>query len=1145
MLGAMSLAALAGPVAWSAPVERKPAGGAVDFQREVRPVLSQNCFLCHGPDEHERKGGLRLDVRENAVKPAKSGVKAIVPGHPEQSELLARIRHGDPDEQMPPAKSGKKLSAREIEVLAKWIAEGAPYANHWSYEKPLRPALPETQFKDWPRQGLDYFVAQGLEKEALAPAAEADRNTLIRRVALDLTGLPPTPEEVWLYLNDPGANAYEKMAQRFLDKPAYGEHWARMWLDLARYADSAGYADDPLRTIWRYRDYVIRAFNQNLPFDQFTIEQIAGDLLENPTEDQLAATAFHRNTMTNSEGGTNDEEFRSAAVVDRVNTTMAVWMGTSMACAQCHTHKYDPLTQEEYFQIYALLNNTEDADRPDESPTLKFFTVAQEKERAAWQAELAALERTLAKETPELKAGFEKWAAAFPRDPGWSRLKDGQGTQRRELATSAQEDGTVVSGGGKMTETFTVEFPIAAELTSVTGLKIELGAGKAENAKITRVAATLLPPKGTVSGRYIRIELPGRERFLSLAEVQVFSGRENIAPTGEAAQSSTDLNAPASLAIDGNTSGNFNDKTVTHTAKSENPWWELDLKAVQNLRQITVWNRTDSSLQSRLADFRVVILDQERVEVWENQPAELPNPSLALPVDGPRKLRLAGVYASTLAPGSAAASVLVEKADAAKGWTPAVDDAHPELVLLAEKPATAPKGSKLQLTLEQSFEGSQGLLESFKASAASSGQFPAFAPTPSPILSLLASGEAGHSGESHQRVLAYYLRQVAPELAVERERAAERQRQIEAMKPGTVPILRELAGDQRRKTKMQLRGNYLDTGKEVVEGVPAAFHPLPPDAPRDRMALARWLVSADNPLTARVVVNRFWEQIFGIGLVRTSEEFGAQGEQPSHPELLDWLAVEFMAQGWDMKQFLKMLVCSAAYRQSSKVSPELAERDPENRLLARGPRFRMSAETVRDQALYVAGLLSEKMDGPSVKPLRPSSGLSAAFGSSVDWKTSDGEDRFRRGLYTEWRRTSPYPSMATFDAPNREVCTLRRTRTNTPLQALVTLNDPVYIEAAQGLARRMMAAGPSAAARIGRGFELCLARSPSEAESARLAALLEQARQEYQNAPAEQAQLFASLAKDAPLDAGAAAELAAWTAVANVLLNLDETFMKR
>jgi mono/diheme cytochrome c family protein len=772
----------------------------IDFNRDVRPILSNNCFTCHGPDDKERKAKLRLDTREGATD------SVVVPGKPDESELVRRVRAQDPAEVMPPPKTGKKLSPREIDILTRWVKGAAAYSDHWAYVKPVRPPVPEIRDPNSAvRNPVDAFLLARLQREGLRPSPEADRYTLIRRVSLDLTGLPPTVAEVDAFVNDESPDAYEKLVDRLLAKPAFGEHWARMWLDLARYADSAGYADDPPRTIWKYRDWVIQALNENKPFDEFTVEQIAGDLLPSPTEDQLVATAFHRNTLTNNEGGTNDEEFRNVAVVDRVNTTFTVWMGTSIACAQCHTHKYDPIKQKEFFGVFAFLNNTADADKSDESPTLEFWTDELRAKKAKLGAEVAEFEKKLKEEKDAPKADKDKLAA----------------------------------------------------------------------------------------------------------------------------------------------------------------------------------------LKKQLA---------------------------------------------------------------------------------AVKPLTS------------------------------------------------------------------------------------------------VPIMKELTGTQRRKTRVQFRGNFLDLGEEVSEGVPAAFHPLPKDAPLNRLTLAKWLVSPENPLTARVIANRFWEHIFGVGLVRTSEEFGTQGELPSHPELLDWLACELMSPAsrashgtgsgagnppvstggspWDVKRFLKLLVTSAAYRQSSKVTPELFEKDPENRLLARGPRVRLTAEMVRDQALFAAGLLSSKVGGPSVKPPQPTLGLSAAFGKSIDWQPSTGEDRYRRGLYTEWRRSNPYPSMSTFDAPNRDVCAVRRARTNTPLQALVTMNDPVYVEAAQALGRRMHKEGVLTADRIAFGFRVCLARPPRDEEVDRLVKLYDEAKATFKKDPKKAAQ-FATTPLG-PLPKGLDPEdAAAWTVVANVLLNLDEMFMKR
>ncbi len=769
---------------FAAPVARaQPLPAKIDFNRDVRPILSNNCFQCHGPDDKVRKARLRLDVREGAT------AAAIVPGKPDASELITRLT-ATPDDKsvMPPVKTGKKITAREVEILKQWIKEGATYTTHWAYVAPKRSELPKTKYQI--ANPIDAFIFARLEAEKLAPMPEADRYALARRAALDLTGLPPTQEEVETFVADKTTQAYEKFVDKMLAKTAFGEHWARMWLDLARYADSAGYADDPQRTIWKYRDYVIQSFNANKPFDVFTLEQLAGDLLPNPTTEQLIATAFHRNTMTNSEGGTNDEEFRNVAVVDRVNTTFTVWMGTSMACAQCHTHKYDPITQVEYFRSLAFFNNSADADRPDESPTLPFWT-----------------DELLKKKT---------------------------------------------------------------------------------------------------------------------------------------------------------------------------------------------------DLEKQIADLE-----------------------------------------------------------------------------------TALKGKKPE------------------------------------------------------------------EMKTERDKLAVLKKDLAAVKPlTTVPIMKELTGAARRKTKLQFRGNFMDLGEEVTEGTPAAFPALkvvagPQPGGLNRLHLAKWLVSEENPLTARVVANRFWEQIFGTGLVRTSEEFGAQGEQASHPELLDWLATELIAKKWDTKEFLKLLAMSSAYRQSAKVTPELFEKDPDNRLLARGPRVRLSAEMIRDQSLFAAGLLSTKTLGPSVRPQQPNLGVSAAFGGSIDWQTSTGEDKYRRGVYTQWRRSNPYPSMSTFDAPNRDACVVRRGRTNTPLQALVSMNDPVYIEAAQSLARRTIEnGGKTTAAKAAFAFRACLVRAPSDAEVTVLAKLFDDAKAKFSK-DATKATQFATNPLG-PLPKGVdVSEAAAWTVVVNVIMNLDEMLMKR
>lgn len=1134
----------------------RAADRTVDFTRDIRPILSNNCFFCHGPDEKERKGGqdgLRLDTPDGLTADLGDGKHAVVPGSPEKSVLLDRVKSTDPDLVMPPKSSPKKLSPQEIELLTAWIKQGGKYAAHWSYIKPVRPAVPQVQDKTWPRNEIDYFLLSRLEKEGLRPTVQADKYALIRRVSLDLTGLPPTIEEVDNFINDQDPKAYEKLVDRLLAKPTFGEHWAQMWLDLARYADSAGYADDPSRTIWLFRDYVIRSLNANKPFDQFTIEQIAGDLLPNPSEDQLTATAFHRNTLTNNEGGTNDEEFRNVAVVDRVNTTMAVWMGTTINCVQCHSHKYDPITHEEFYKLFAFFNNTEDADRRDESPLLSIYTDSQQQQKATWQAELAKLEPVLKTVTPELQTAQSKWEDAFPLNLVWQGLKPTSVKSEAAVETKIDDTGAVHVAAGAKNDNYSINIPLDG--SPVRAIRLDTlpddalpgkGPGHAGgNFVVTKVSAIVTPPTGaSLNGRFVRVELPGKNKLLSLAEVQVFQGADNIAPKGEASQISVDYDGPAKLAIDGNTNGQYAEgKSTTHTAAGDNPWWEVDLKSEQKIDRIAIWNRTDG-VGDRLANFKLIILNDKHEPIWHTDVKPSPSPSAEFSVNGQRAIEFQVAIADYSQPSFEAANVLNNKDPKTKGWAVGGGIGQPHsLTLVAKAPVDAPAGSTLTVTIEQQSNHPNHTLGHFRLSATGESRVEDWAKTPAAVIEALRIPAANRTPQQTDVIAQHYLG-IAPTLDATRKQIAGLQKQLADLKPETVPIMKEMAAN-RRVSKIQLRGNFEDLGAAVTEGTPAVFPPLPADAPRNRLTLAKWLIDENNPLTARVIANRYWEQIFGVGIVATSEEFGTQGDQPFHPELLDWLATELIRLKWDTKALLKTLVMSAAYQQSSKVTSELQHRDPDNRLLARGPRFRLSAEILRDQAMMVSGLMSSKMYGPPVKPMQPSIGLSAAFGAGIDWQTSSGDDKYRRGLYTTWRRSNPYPSMATFDAPNREVCTVRRGRTNTPLQALVTLNDPVYIEAAQALARRMMTSGGTTTAdRIRYGFRLTLARPPQEAEQSRLEKLYEQSLAKFsQNA--DEAKRMATDPLGPIPEALNPAEAAAWTVVSNVLLNLDETLMKR
>jgi len=925
---------------------------SIDFNSQIKSLLSNRCIACHGPDEEHREAGLRLDTFEGATRDL-DGYSAIVPGNPEESEILFRVtlEKGD-SELMPPKGRGERLSEEEVALLREWIRQGAKFDKHWSYKPLVREEVPQSVHP------VDHFIERRLAEEGLALSPMADRRTLARRVSLDLIGLPPTPEDLNAFLADKSPNAYGNYVDRLMAGPEFGEHWARMWLDLARYADSAGYADDRPRTIWAYRDYVIRAFNDNLPFDQFSIEQLAGDLLPEPTESQLVATAFHRNTQTNNEGGTNDEEFRNVAVVDRVNTTFATWMGTTMACAQCHTHKYDPITHHEYFQVFDVFNQTEDADRRDESPVLELKDQSVLQLRDSLGKQMEAQEERIAE--------LEKNAVNHPVE-----------TKRRE---------------------------------------------------------------GELKTRYVRVTNLVKQGFLHLAEVEIFAKGENLARSGKASQISAGFDGPAHLAIDGNADGNYQSKSVTHTAKADDPWLEIDLGSAKKIDRIVVHNRTDGGTAGRIKEFQIVALNENKEPNWVRRIKQTPNPSY-------------------------------------------------------------------EVSLPLRFEN--------------------------------------FSKEEKEAVARYQTDAAPNELTLARKKLEELKKRFSGIKGPTVPIFRERTKDKRRNTFVHLRGSYLSHGDQVHAGFPSSLFDAPQaaDSP-NRLDFARWIMDPKNPLTPRVTANRFWEKIFGIGLVATSEEFGSQGELPSHPHLLDWLATEMIAGKWNVKAFIKLLVTSQTYRQSSHVTDEMAADDPLNRLLGRGPRVRLSAEMVRDQALAVSGLLSSKMYGAPVNPPQPDMGLKAAFGGGIDWKTSRGEDRYRRGIYTTWRRSNPYPSMVAFDAPNREVCTVRRGTTNTPLQALVTMNDPVYVEASQALARRMMTSGGSPEEWIARGFEICLSRNPEPSESDRLIRLFEEVRGKYLKDP----KLAEKMATDpiGPAPEGRAIEdLAALTVAGNVLLNLDEMLMKR
>ena len=982
-----------------------PAGG-VDFARDVEPIFAKSCYGCHaGP---QPKAGLHLDAKAQAMQGSVNG-PVIRPGDSEHSRLVRRVMGLD-QPRMP--FGGTPLHPDEIATLRRWIDEGAPWPQsaqaavrkHWAYVKPERPAKPKVQKRGWVRNPIDAFVLAQLEKEGLHPSPEAPREVLIRRLSLDLTGLPPTLQEVNDFVKDRSRKAYKKVVDRLLASPRFGERWARPWLDLARYADTNGFEADARRSIWKYRDWVIGALNRDMPFDQFTIEQLAGDLLDQPTSDSLIATGFHRNSMFNAEGGVDKDEAHWTVLVDRVNTTAAVWLGSTLACAQCHDHKYDPFSQREYYQLMAFFSHTEakvtengDTSLKLVEPQLDLPTPEQEARRKAITGEIAEIERTLKTATPELETAQREWErGVVAAANNWTVLKPRTLTAGGATVLRPLEDGSVLASGENPRESvYTIE--AEAPFGGVTGIRLEA-----------------LPDKSLPRGG------PGRDPY------------GNFVLTRLAVESPQAVSFSKELADDGRVN------------KGKPPQlWSVDA------------TREDQRL--------------------------------------PR-----------------------------------------EMVFL---PAGKCEGGLLRLRLEQKSAYGRQSIGRFRLSVTQSDKPAEIVEIKAKLRAVLGIPE-GSRTEEQKKDLAEFYRSIAPSLEASRQRLKTLKDEEEKLGIATTLIARERTDRQTPAATIRLRGTFTSLGDTVHPGVPAALPPLPQGAPPSRLTLARWLVSKDNPLTARVVVNRMWEQYFGRGIVQTSEDFGAQGERPTHPELLDWLATEFMARKWSMKAIHRLIVMSAAYRQSSVTTPQLNERDPYNRLLARGPRFRMEAETIRDVALAAGGLLSAKIGGPSVFPFQPEGVWDLPYNDD-QWEQSSGEDRYRRGIYTFVRRTAPYPSMLTFDAPSREICTVRRLRTNTPLQALTALNDPVFFEAAHALAGRMLReGGADPESRAAYGFRLCVARQPKPDELHRIVTWFGKEREFFTRHPEDAAKIAgAPGAAEGP-------DAAAWTMVANVLLNLDETVTK-
>jgi mono/diheme cytochrome c family protein len=1007
-----------------------------DFKRDIQPIFQSRCYECHG--EKKQKNGIRFDRKSSVFEGGDAGKPLIIPGKSAESTLVQRLITTDDDEVMPP--KGERLTADQIALIRAWIDQGAAWpeeraaaTKHWAYEKPVRPALPKVRQHKWPINAVDYFALEKLEREKLRPSLEADRATLIRRVSLDLTGLPPSLQEVDDFLNDKSLRAYETVVDRLLASPQYGERWARLWLDLARYADTQGYEKDDRRNIWPYRDWVINALNRDLPFDQFTIDQLAGDLLPDAAREQKVATGFHRNTLTNTEGGTDDEEFRHEAVVDRVNTTMSVWMGSTFNCAQCHNHKYDPFTMRDYYHFYALLNQTADADRPDETPILKLPTLKQEAEAARLTKAIAEAEKEYNAETPEFAAARAKWEETTKQELAqWPFLDI---VEMRSAGgatfTKTNDQSIIVSGTNAPNDVYTIV--ARTSLKHLSGLRLEV------------MPDASLPKKSV--GRH-----PNGSFVLTSFEVAL-TWRDELHESQTA----------------NNPSGATNGTRVTRPSNQPITFAKAE------------------------ADY-----SQEKYSVTN----------------------------------------LISGGKTNAGWATSAGEEKGRVERMAWFTASnrteLPDDATLTITLRHDSKYPEANLGRFRLSATGIENVTAPLKVPEKIRTFLASTSRE---ENDTKELDKYFRSVAPELKKVRDTIADLRRKEGELDKAIArsPVMEAVA--KPRDTHMLIRGGFLSKGEKVQPAFPGVFGGTPNEK-LNRLDLARWLVSEGNPMTARVMVNRIWEEYFGVGIVETSEDFGTQGESPSHPALLDWLATEFM-RGWSLKAIHKTIVMSATYRQSSKASPKLLQRDPYNRLLARGPRLRLEAEMIRDQALAISGLLSKKMGGPSVFPPQPD-GLWQMVYSGDKWDTSKGDDRYRRGLYTFWRRTMPHPAMTTFDAPSREFCVVKRTRSNTPLQALNLLNDPAYIEAAQALARRLVAEGGATdPERIAFGLRLCLARAGSKAEIDRLTALYHEQFTHFKN-NSDAARKMAG----EKCNADEAASLAAWTVVANVLLNLDELITK-
>ncbi|MEZ6122347.1 MAG: PSD1 and planctomycete cytochrome C domain-containing protein [Planctomycetaceae bacterium] len=1017
--------------------EAHVAGQKLSFDRDVRPLLAEKCFACHGPAANRDDGEIRLDVRDELLKVGDSGRAVLVPGKPQESELIRRIRSDDDSEVMPPPASKKMLSREERDLLTRWVSEGADFETHWSFVPPRRPELPHVRRSEWPRNAIDAFVLAQQEAHDLQPSPPADRTTLLRRLSLDLIGLPPTPEELDEWLADSSNDAESRQIERLLASPHYGERWGRIWLDAARYADSDGYEKDKPRFVSRYRDWVIAAFNCNQPYDEFIIDQIAGDLRPKATQDQRVATGFLRNSMINEEGGIDPEQFRMEAMFDRMDAVGKSILGLTIQCSQCHSHKYDPLTQEDYYRMFAFLNNSHEG-------SIATYTPDQLRQQADLQQQVRTLETDFQHQHPDLNQRIKAWEShVIEREALWTVVQSAEDDLSGGQKMYRMPDGSYLCQGYAPTK-HTVTIQITTDLPKITAMRLE----------------QLKDPNLPFGG-------PGRsiQGTAALTEFKVRAW-----PVGHPEQAKLVRFAEATAGIN------------------------ADEKPLDSIY-------SDKSDQKRRIGPVAFAIDGVNDTAW------------GVAIDPVRRNRPC------------------------------------QAVFVPETPIENPHGTVLEFQLVQNHGGwnsddnQNHNLGRFRLGVTSADNA-IHDLVPADVRAILDIPSAQRTAAQSAMVFAAWREN--------NEDGRELTQQINTIwKQHPEPVSQMVLQERRqmRVTSLLNRGDFLKPVRTVSAGTPDFLHPLQSESSKpDRLDFARWLVSRDSPTAARAIVNRIWLAYFGEGLVSTVDDLGIQGARPSHPELLDWLAVELMDSNWDLKHLHRLITESATYRQSSRVTPDLLQRDPTNRWLTRGARFRVDAEIVRDITLAASGLLNPTIGGPSVHPPAPEFLFvpPASYGPKV-WPESQGADRYRRAMYTFRFRSVPYPMLEAFDAPNADVSCVRRSRSNTPLQALTSLNEPLFLEAARALGRRMASTvEQDDTQRLTLGFRRCTARFPTEREAQVLLNLFREQRQRFADGAANPQELIngnADQSAELPENV-AAADLAAWTAVARVLLNLDETITK-